>query len=115
MILLTETSQMMTIMATAAVLLAMLRWRTAGNRMLLLAFVMVMLGSIVREVALMLYGTGYGSYGWPAEAKALSAFGRILKMLASCLFVREATKERYGEWMWSVFALLAFVGALLWR
>lgn len=115
--LLTETSQMLTLLAVFAIGLAFYRWPNARSKWMLSAFILLMAGSIVRELALFVWGNGYGSGAavWPAAAEHLSAAGRIMKIIAAMIFIREVTKEKHGEAIWTTVLVLTALSAALWR
>ena len=115
--LLIETSQMLTLLALFAIGLAFYRWPHARSKWMLSAFILLMAGSITREVALFIWGNGYG-HGWPVwpeAAQNVSALGRLMKIVAAMIFIREVTKERNGESVWlGILAVTLFI-ALVWR
>lgn len=115
--LLTETSQMLTLLAMFAIGLAFYRWPHARSKWMLSAFILLMLGSITRELALYMWGNGYGHGApvWPDAAEHVSAAGRMMKIVAAMIFIREVTKEKNGEAIWIIVFVVTLVGAFMWR
>lgn len=87
---------MLAVMATIGLVAVLLRWPAARRKDYLFAFAVILVGLVLREVAVAVWG----GRSWPDEAILLSTVGRVLKLIGAVLFVRAATLERCGEVFW---------------
>lgn len=62
----------------------------------LIAFALMLGGTLVREIAVYLYGAEV----WGPAALFLSAIARDIQIVGALLFVRAVTLPRCGEWVW---------------
>ena len=88
---------MLAVMACIGLVAVLMRWGRAKRKDYLFAFALILVGLVLREVAVAIWG----GRTWPDEAILLSTFGRVLKLIGAVLFVRAATLERCGEVFWA--------------
>lgn len=105
-----NTSELLALLCGAGIAACAFRWRTANRRDFLLAFGVFLAGTLIREGVVYVFG----ATGWPAEALAWSAAGRVVQIVGGALFVRASLRHACGEWGWMlVFAAAAFVAGLI--
>lgn len=85
-------------------------WRmpktTADTRPFLIAFVVFMVGTLVRELVVRFGGPAT----WMDHHMLWSAAARAVQITGALLYVRATFRERCGEWPW----IAALVVAVLW-
>lgn len=100
-----NTAQALAFLSFFGLLLCVWRLRDSQNPLHLIAFGLMLAGTLLREVVALHYGV----VAWPETAVALSAFARVLKIAGAVMFVRVVTHARCGDWAWITVA----VGAIL--
>lgn len=73
----------------------------------LLAFALMLLGTLVREVVVHLWGASV----WSTTPILVSAIARDVQIVGALLFVRAVTRPRCGEWVWIGTALASLLFA----
>ncbi|WP_425065634.1 hypothetical protein [Reyranella sp.] len=105
-----NTSELLALLCAAGVGACAFRWRTANRRDFLLAFCIFLIGTLIRELVVYVYGIA----SWPADALTWSGFGRLFQIIGGALFVRASLKHACGEWGWLlVFAVAALLAGLI--
>lgn len=93
---LVNSSEVLGFLSFAGLVTCLWRLRTSDHPGHLIAFALMLLGTLVREIAVYLYGAEV----WGPAALFLSAIARDIQILGALLFVRAVTLPRCGEWIW---------------
>lgn len=103
-------SQMLAFLSFAGFLTCLWRLPKAEYPAHLIAFAMMLLGTLMREVTIYLWGADT----WTNAPLVLSAIARDIQIVGALLFVRAVTRPRCGEWVWGGvgIASLLFAGVL---
>jgi len=100
-----NTAQALAFLSAFGFAICLWRMRHADHQAHLIAFALMLFGTLLRE----LVALSYDPQSWTAHAMALSASARAFKIVGALLFVRAVTVARCGEWAW----LAVAAGALL--
>jgi hypothetical protein len=105
-----NTAQALAFLSLIGLLLCLWRLRNSDYPGHLIAFALMLGGTLMREAVAL----AYDPTAWTASAMFLSAMARTFKIFGALLFVRAVTLPRCGEWAWiSVgIASLLFAGVL---
>lgn len=93
-------SQALLLLAVAGVIASALRYRQAVRPDLLLAFMVFLAGSAVREIPPAMIGMN----NWTAEWIELSVMARFVKIAGVLLFIRGSLRDNCGPWGWRIVA-----------
>lgn len=88
------------VMAIVGAVVGLFRLRTAARRDFILAWFVVMMGTVIVQVPVYLGGMT----GWGVDLVFLSAVGRIVQNIGAILFVRAVLRDVCPAWAWKVFA-----------
>lgn len=103
-------SQVLAFLSIAGLVTCLWRLPRSEHPAHLLAFALMLAGTLLREIAVYVYGAEV----WGAGALFLSAVARDVQIVGAILFVRAVTLPRCGEWVWMgvAVAALLFAGVL---
>ena len=104
-----NTSELLALLCAAGVVVSALRWRAAVHKDILVAFILYLAGTLIREGGVYVFG----ATTWPPEALDVAALGRLVQIAGALLFVRAAMKRPCGEWGWMLVFVAAAIGAAL--
>jgi len=102
-------SELLALLCAVGIAASLLRWRRAARKDFLLAFIVFLAGTLMREWVVYIYG----ARGWPALAVDLSAAARLVQISGAALFVRASLREACGEWGWVAVLAAAAAGAVM--
>lgn len=99
-----QTSQALGVLAFVGSLAAVYRWDKAVRRDFLLAFIMFMIGTSLREGVVYHWGNNQ----WGELPLIMSALARGLQLIGAVLFIRYATKDVCPMW-----GMMVFLGVVM--
>ena len=102
-----QLSQALGVLCIAGILAGVWRWKTAIRRDLLLAWIMYLSGTAIREGVVYVWG----GLTWDMTALSISAGARCLQLFAAAMFIRAVTRETCPPWMMA--SLLLFIAAVV--
>lgn len=105
-----NTSQALALLALIGVGAGLLRWRNATRRDFLLAFLIFLFGTALREVPVYFAGMSAWSINWVL----LSGISRVVQLIGVVLFVRASLRDHCGPWGWKavVFGVLILTAVI---
>lgn len=103
-------SQALAFLCAAGLVSCLVRLPRAEYPAHLIAFALMLLGTLVREVTIFVWGAD----AWGTMPILVSAVARDFQIVGALLFVRAITLPRCGEWVWigTGIASLIFAGVL---
>ncbi len=105
-----NSSQALALLALVGFGAGLFRWRAAARRDFLLAFLIFLFGSAVREVPVYFVGM----QGWSLDWVLLSGVARLVQLVGVVLFVRAALRDHCGPWgWWAVVLAVLFLTAVI--
>lgn len=100
-------SQVLAFLSVAGLLTCLIRLPRAAHPAHLIAFSLMLAGTLIREVAIHFWGAEV----WGILPILVSATARDLQILGAILFVRAITIDRCGEWVWIGVAVASLIFA----
>ena len=97
-----QSSQMLGVLAFAGAAAGWYRWDKAIRRDFLLAFILFLAGTGLREVPVYIWGLK----DWPDLAFCISAAARLFQLAGAFLFLRYALRDICPPWAMVVFLVL---------
>lgn len=100
-------SQALAFLCFAGFITCLWRFPKAEYPQHLIAFALMLAGTLIREVVIYLWG----ATTWGAAPTLASAIARDVQIVGALLFVRAVTQPRCGEWVWVGVAAAALLFA----
>lgn len=89
-------SEMLAFLSFAGLLTCLWRLPKAEYPGHLIAFGLMLLGTLMREVAIY----AWGAENWGPMPLLISGLARDVQIVGALMFVRAVTRPRCGEWVW---------------
>jgi hypothetical protein len=107
---LVNASQALAFLSFSGLMVCLARLRKSDFPAHLVAFALMLLGTLLREVTVYVYGVDV----WGHWALILSSVARDVQIVGALLFLRAVTLQRCGEWVWlgALMAALLFAAVL---
>lgn len=89
---------MLELICGAAIIAGLLRLKTVQDRKFLVAFILFVFGTFIRELVV----HSAGPVNWGDREVLFSACGRLFQLVGAILYIRATFAEKCGEYPWVV-------------
>lgn len=103
-------SEILGLLCAAGVITGALRWKHATRRDILLAFILILAATAMREAVVYIWGVRQ----WPDPAVLMSGVARLLQIVGAVMFINASVKGVCPQWVvWALLLLIFVVSALV--